>query len=124
MLSPLSSMTRPACLISGGETTVTIRGTGKGGRNQELALGATKSLSGSDQLILASLATDGGDGSTDAAGAVTTHETYSRGLAMGLDPHDYLRMNDSYHYFELLGDLIKTGPTLTNVNDIVVIFGL
>jgi hydroxypyruvate reductase len=124
MLSPLSSMTRPACLISGGESTVTIRGTGKGGRNQELALGATKSLSGSDQLILASLATDGGDGPTDAAGAVTTHETYSRGLVMGLDPDDYLRMNDSYHYFEFFGDLIKTGPTLTNVNDLVVIFGL
>jgi hydroxypyruvate reductase len=117
-------MTRPACLISGGESTVTIRGTGKGGRNQELALGATKSLSGSDQLILASLATDGGDGPTDAAGAVTTHETYSRGLVMGLDPDDYLRMNDSYHYFEFFGDLIKTGPTLTNVNDLVVIFGL
>lgn len=119
-----SSMNKPACFIAGGETTVTVKGTGSGGRNQELALGAVKSLSGSDQMVLASLATDGGDGLTDAAGAVTTNETYSHGLAMGLDPLDYLRRNDSYHYFEALGDLIKTGPTSTNVNDLVFIFGV
>jgi glycerate 2-kinase len=124
LLSPPSIVTRPACMIAGGETTVTIRGTGKGGRNQELALGAVMSLSGPEQIILASLATDGGDGPTDAAGAVTTNETYSRGLALGLDPYDYLSRNDSYHYFESLGDLIKTGPTSTNVNDLVFIFGL
>jgi len=86
-------------------------------------LGAVKSLSGSGQMILVSLATDGGDGPTDAAGAVVTDQTYSLGLAKGLDSTEYLKRNDSYHYFEPLGDLIKTGPTLTNVNDLVFIFG-
>jgi hydroxypyruvate reductase len=113
---------RPVCLIAGGETTVTVKGTGRGGRNQELALGAVCSLSGLDPIILISLATDGGDGPTDAAGAVVTNQTYSLGLAKGLDPAEYLQRNDSYHYFEPLGDLIKTGPTLTNVNDLVFIF--
>jgi hydroxypyruvate reductase len=117
-------ITRPACLIAGGETTVNIKGTGKGGRNQELALGAVKCLSGTDQTILISLATDGGDGPTDAAGAVVTNQTYSRGLDIGLNPIEYLERNDSYHYFEPLNDLIKIGPTLTNVNDLVFIFGL
>jgi hydroxypyruvate reductase len=119
-----SNITRPACLIAGGETTVTIKGTGKGGRNQELALGAVKCLSGADQIVLISLATDGGDGPTDAAGAVVTNQTYSLGIDFGLNPTEYLESNDSYHYFEPLGDLIKTGPTLTNVNDLVFIFGL
>ena len=124
LLSPPTLFTRPVCMIAGGETTVTLKGTGKGGRNQELALGAVKSLSGSEQWILASLATDGGDGPTDAAGAVTTNETFSRALSMGLDPRDYLRRNDSYRFFESLNDLIITGPTLTNVNDLVLIFKL
>ena len=124
LLSPPTLFTRPVCMIAGGETTVTLKGTGKGGRNQELALGAVKSLSGSEQWILASLATDGGDGPTDAAGAVTTNETFSRALSMGLDPQDYLRRNDSYRFFESLDDLIFTGPTLTNVNDLVLIFKL
>jgi len=123
LFSP-TNMSRPACLIAGGETTVTIKGPGMGGRNQELALGAVRNLSGTEPWILASLATDGGDGPTDAAGAVATHDTYSRGLALGLDPHDYLLRNDSYHYFDPLGDLIKTGPTLTNVNDLVFMFGV
>ena len=121
---PPSSFERPACFIAGGETTVTLKGSGKGGRNQELALGAVSSLNSSDQWILASLATDGGDGPTDAAGAVATNLTYSRGLTLGIDPQIYLDRNDSYHYFEALGDLIKTGPSLTNVNDLVFIFGL
>ena len=115
---------RPACLIAGGETTVTIRGSGTGGRNQELALGAVNSLSGDQSLILISLATDGEDGPTDAAGAVATNQTYKAGLSLGHIPLEYLANNDSYHYFECLGDLIKTGPTLTNVNDLVFIFGL
>lgn len=114
---------RPACFIAGGEATVTVRGNGKGGRNQEFALGAVKSLSTAGQLILVSLATDGGDGPTDAAGAVATNATYSLGLAKGLDPAEYLLRNDSYNYFDPLGDLIKIGPTLTNVNDVVFIFG-
>lgn len=124
LLTSSANLLRPACLIAGGETTVTIRGTGKGGRNQELALGAVRSLSVGDQMILASLATDGGDGPTDAAGAVITNQTFSLALAKGLDPLEYLVRNDSYHYFEPLGDLIKTGPTLTNVNDLVFIFGV
>jgi hydroxypyruvate reductase len=112
----------PNCFITGGETIVTVKGNGKGGRNQELALGAVKNLSGSDRMVLVSLATDGGDGPTDAAGAVVTNQTYSLGLAQGLDPEDYLENNDSYHYFDQLGDLLKTGPTLTNVNDLVFAF--
>ena len=124
LLSTTSLLTRPACLMVGGETTVTIKGQGKGGRNQELALGAVESLSDSEQLILSSLATDGCDGPTEAAGAVATNETFSRGLSMGLEPQFYLDRNDSFNYFESLGDLIKTGPTLTNVNDLVFIFCL
>ena len=119
-----SKISRPACLIAGGETTVTVTGTGKGGRNQEFALGAVNELSGSDQIIISSLSTDGGDGPTDAAGAVVTNETYLRGLSIGLDPNEFLLNNDSYHYFNSLGDLIRTGPTLTNVNDLVFIFCL
>ena len=119
-----ASANQPTCLIAGGETTVTIKGTGLGGRNQELALGAVKRLSGKDQIILISLATDGGDGPTDAAGAVVTNQTYSIGMAKGLNPSEFLENNDSYHYFEPLGDLIKTGPTLTNVNDLVFLFRL
>lgn len=114
----------PACLLAGGETTVTLRGSGLGGRNQELVLGAVKRLSQSSGLVLVSLATDGGDGPTEAAGAVATNETYSRGMSLGLNPQDYLVRNDSYHYFEPLGDLIKTGPTMTNVNDLVFIFAI
>lgn len=122
MSSPSFLMSRPACLIAGGETTVTITGKGIGGRNQELALGAVEGLTGSNQIILSSLATDGGDGPTDAAGAVATNQTYLRGLDMGLNANDFLLNNDSYHYFNALGDLIKIGPTLTNVNDLVFIF--
>jgi glycerate 2-kinase len=124
LISLPSKLPKPACLIAGGETTVTIKGNGLGGRNQELALGAVIGLSGSEEMILISLATDGVDGPTDAAGAVTTNETYSRGLEMGLNPQEYLNMNDAYHYYKILDDLLKTGPTLTNVNDLVAIFAL
>ena len=112
------------CLIAGGETTVTLRGSGLGGRNQELALGSVTGLAGIDNIILATLATDGGDGPTDAAGAVVAGNTYMLGMNIGLDPLDYLSRNDAYNYFDPLGDLIKTGPTLTNVNDLVLIFTL
>ncbi len=114
----------PACFIAGGETTVTIHGQGSGGRNQELALGAVDALDGIEPLILVSLASDGGDGPTDAAGAVATHQTKAFGFSLGLNPSDFLANNDSYHYFEPLGDLLKTGPTMTNVNDLVLIFAL
>jgi glycerate 2-kinase len=113
---------RPACLIAGGETTVTLRGDGVGGRNQEVALGAVRDLAGLEKTLLVTLATDGGDGPTDAAGAVASGETLTQALALGLDPQDFLRRNDAYSFFECLGGLIKTGPTLTNVNDLAFLF--
>ena len=109
----------PACLVWGGETTVTIRGQGKGGRNQELALAAALQLSGWPGVLVMALATDGTDGPTDAAGAIVTGETVARAQAQGLDPHAALAANDSYHFFDALGDLIHTGPTGTNVNDLL-----
>ena len=110
---------RPFCLIAGGETTVTIQGNGKGGRNQELALAAVNELQGMENMMLISFATDGEDGPTDAAGAVVTGETCQRGKRLGLDPADYLSRNDAYHFFEELDDLVKIGPSGTNVNDLV-----
>jgi glycerate 2-kinase len=113
---------RPACIIAGGETTVTIKGQGTGGRNQELALGAAFLLSGVPDAALVTLGTDGEDGPTDAAGAVVSGETLSRASAQGLDALAYLQNNDSYAFFNALGDLVKTGPTGTNVNDLVFLF--
>jgi hydroxypyruvate reductase len=113
---------RPACVIVGGETTVTIRGDGRGGRNQELALAAVADLAGLPDVAVVTLATDGGDGPTDAAGAVVTGETYSRALAAGLDPAANLARNDSHPFFESLGDLLRPGPTRTNVNDLAFVF--
>lgn len=110
---------RPACIIIGGETTVTIRGNGKGGRNQELALSAVNEIAGLQNTMLITLATDGDDGPTDAAGAVVTGETWERAMASGLNPTDFLRKNDSYEFFNLLMDLLKPGLTGTNVNDLI-----
>jgi hydroxypyruvate reductase len=109
----------PACLVWGGETTVTIRGGGKGGRNQELGLAAALALEGWPGVMLVALATDGTDGPTDAAGAWVTGETVARARALGLDPLAALMANDSYTFFDRLGDLIRTGPTGTNVNDLL-----
>jgi len=109
----------PACLVWGGETTVTIRGAGKGGRNQELALAAALQLSGWSGVLVMALATDGTDGPTDAAGAVITGDTVARAHALGLDPLAALAANDSYPFFDALADLIRTGPTGTNVNDLL-----
>lgn len=108
----------PACLISGGETTVTIRGDGKGGRNQEFALAAARDIHGYPQITIASAGTDGTDGPTDAAGAIADGLTLTRAQRAGLDAADYLARNDSYHFFEALDDLILTGPTGTNVMDL------
>jgi len=110
----------PAAIIAGGETTVTVRGPGRGGRNQELALASALGLRGLDALV-ASMATDGVDGPTDAAGAVADGMTVERAEALGIDPLEHLNRNDSYNFFKPLGDLIETGPTGTNVNDIAVI---
>ena len=113
---------KPACIVVGGETTVTLQGDGLGGRNTELALSAVEEISGLNNVALVTLATDGGDGPTDAAGAVVTGETLSRASQIGLKPAEYLARNDSYHFFEALDDLLKTGPTMTNVNDLAFLF--
>ncbi len=108
----------PVCLISGGETTVTLRGAGLGGRNQEFALAAAIALEGRPGVLVLSGGTDGTDGPTDAAGAIADGTTVARAAALGLDARRFLADNDSYHFFETLGDLLKTGPTGTNVMDI------
>src|SRR5436853_983751 len=111
----------PAALIAGGETTVTVRGKGKGGRNQELALAAAVKISGSYGVVVGSFATDGIEGRTNAAGAVVDGSTITRGLGLRMDPEECLRNNDSYRYFSKLKDLVITGPTGTNVNDIAIL---
>ncbi len=111
---------RPFCLLAGGETTVTIKGNGKGGRNQELALGAVNILEEMKGVMLVSIATDGEDGPTDAAGAVITNESARRAARLGLDAADHLSRNDAYSFFDEMDDLIKTGPSGTNVNDLVI----
>jgi glycerate 2-kinase len=112
---------KPACIISGGETTVTIRGRGRGGRNQEFALAGALEIQGLETVVLLSGGTDGTDGPTDAAGAVADHTTVKRALAMGLHPKTHLEGNDAYPFFEKLGDLLITGPTQTNVMDVRVL---
>lgn len=113
---------RPLCLIAGGETTVTLRGKGRGGRNQELALAGVGLISEISDGMLVTLATDGEDGPTDAAGAVVTSDTFARGAALGLSSTGYLEENNAYAYFASLQDLLKTGPTGTNVNDLSFLF--
>jgi glycerate 2-kinase len=113
---------RPACLVWGGETTVTVRGDGTGGRNQELALAAALAMEGLPDVVLVALGTDGTDGPTDAAGAVATGQTVLRAESKGLDARSHLENNDAYPFFDALGDLIRTGPTGTNVNDLLFIF--
>jgi hydroxypyruvate reductase len=114
---------RPLCIISSGETTVTVRGSGKGGRNQEFALALASTLGRlGPEVAAASVGTDGIDGPTDAAGAVVDDSTLARAAAAGLAaPDTYLAANNSYAFFSALGDLIRTGPTCTNVGDLQVI---
>lgn len=112
---------RPACLISGGETTVVVKGSGKGGRNQEFVLAAALDLKGMEGVLVLSGGTDGTDGPTDAAGAVADGRTASRAERLGMDASEYLENNDSYHFFQRLKDLIITGPTYTNVMDLRVV---
>lgn len=121
----LQPVTRPTCLIYGGETTVTVTGNGTGGRNQEIALAAAIELAESNaerkgEIVIASFSTDGVDGPTDAAGAVATRGTVQDGASKGLDAARALANNDSYSFFRTIGGLIRTGPTGTNVNDITV----
>ncbi len=110
----------PACLLASGETTVTIRGKGKGGRNQEFALAAALAIQGVDDVLILSAGTDGTDGPTEAAGAFADGTTVARAAERSLNAPEYLENNDSYEFFRTLGDLIITGPTNTNVNDLIV----
>jgi glycerate-2-kinase len=112
---------RPAGIVAGGETTVYVVGKGMGGRNQEIALAAAMKLGGLDGVVVASLSTDGVDGPTDAAGAVVDGQSIAKAQGNGLAPEKFLTDNDSYHFFSRLGDLIFTGPTGTNVNDVSVV---
>jgi glycerate 2-kinase len=113
---------RPACVVAGGETTVTVRGSGLGGRNQEMALSAALEIAGLEEVMIIPLATDGTDGPTDAAGAIADGYTLQRAQEVGLSATQYLADNDSYHFFQQLGDLLITGPTNTNVNDLAFTF--
>ncbi len=109
----------PCCLISGGETTVTMKGEhGKGGRNQEFALAAALEIAGLDNVLILSAGTDGTDGPTDAAGAAVTGATVANASEKGLDVSQFLEKHDAYTFFKETGELIITGPTLTNVMDI------
>jgi hydroxypyruvate reductase len=117
----MNPIPRPACLISGGETTVTIKGDGLGGRNQEFALAGAIEIHGMEKVVLLSGGTDGTDGPTDAAGAIADSTTVTRAHAMGLAPKAHLETNNAYPFFQRLGDLLMTGPTRTNVMDVRII---
>jgi len=108
----------PGCVVSGGETTVTIHGDGLGGRNMEFVLAAAIEIDGLGGITLLSGGTDGTDGPTDSAGAIADGSTVRTARGRGLDPAAYLSNNDSYHFFEATGDLLMTGPTMTNVMDL------
>jgi hydroxypyruvate reductase len=118
ILSSRNPISAPACILFGGETTVTLQGDGKGGRNQEYALASALALGGQDNVVVLSGGTDGTDGPTDAAGAIADGATVARARHKGIDPGEYLRRNDSYNFFKQLDDLVITGPTRTNVMDI------
>jgi hydroxypyruvate reductase len=110
-----------SCILGGGEPTVVVRGNGKGGRAQELVLAAAREIDGAKNIVLLSAGTDGTDGPTDAAGALADHETMARARALGLDADAFLENNDAYPFFRALNDLVMTGPTNTNVNDLMIV---
>lgn len=111
------------CLIWGGETTVKVKGSGKGGRSQEVALAAAEKISGSGNVVILSAGSDGTDGPTDAAGGIVDGLTWGKIRSVSYDPVEMLENNDSYNALELAGALLKTGPTGTNVNDLVIALG-
>ena len=121
MVAELGGELHRSCVLAGGETTVTVRGAGKGGRNQEFALAAAIELRGIPNLALLSAGTDGTDGPTDAAGAIALGDTVDRAAALGMSAETYLSENDSYPFFDRLDDLVRTGPTGTNVMDVCVL---
>lgn len=121
VISSDNPIPRPACILSGGETTVTIKGKGLGGRNQEFVLAGALEISGVEKVVLLSGGTDGTDGPTDASGALADHTTVHRAKTMGLNPKAHLENNDAYPFFQKLGDLLITGPTHTNVMDVRII---
>jgi len=118
VLSSENPLKPPACVLAGGETTVTLLGDGRGGRNQEFALAAALAIDGWDHIVVLSGGTDGTDGPTDAAGAIAGGTTAARARASGLNPKYFLERNDSYSFFQKLDDLVMTGPTRTNVMDL------
>jgi glycerate 2-kinase len=118
VLSSENPLKPPVCALSGGETTVTLRGEGRGGRNQEFALASAIAIEGLDRVVVLSGGTDGTDGPTDAAGAIADGTTVARAREKKLDPGDFLKRNDSYTFFQQLQDLVMTGPTRTNVMDL------
>ncbi len=119
ILSTGNPVSPPACIISGGETTVTIKGTGLGGRNQEFCLAAAMALRDlPPRVVILSGGTDGNDGPTPAAGAVVDPLTVRKGEEMGMSAGEYLANNDAYHYFKKTDQLLMTGPTKTNVMDV------
>jgi hydroxypyruvate reductase len=116
----------PLCVVSAGETTVTVTGRGRGGRNQEFAFAVAEAIDAASThlrwpVAVASIGTDGIDGPTDAAGAIVDAQTLPRARAAGLTPRAYLDDNDTYTFFDRLGDLVRTGPTSTNVGDLQVV---
>jgi hydroxypyruvate reductase len=119
MLQSKRPVPPPACVISGGETTVTLRGTGRGGRNQEFCLAAALEIAGlPERLVILSGGTDGNDGPTDAAGAVVDPRSVEKGKNAGMEAETFLENNDAYTYFTATGELLMTGPTRTNVMDV------
>ncbi len=121
IISSGNPLKKPACIISGGETTVTIEGKGLGGRNQEFVLAAALDIEGLNDVVILSGGTDGNDGPTDAAGAIADGTTISRASKLGLNAYKHLCDNNSYNFFKPLGDLLITGPTNTNVMDLRVL---
>lgn len=122
VMATQSGLREPRCLVMGGETTVTVKGAGVGGRSQELALAAAVEIAGHQGVAMLAAGTDGSDGPTDAAGAFVDGGTVERGLAKGVDALECLSANDSYGYFATEGGLVKTGPTGTNVMDLALVF--
>lgn len=118
ILESAHPMEPPVCVLAGGETTVTLQGDGRGGRNQEFALASALAIQGLDNVVVLSGGTDGTDGPTDAAGAIADGTTVARAVKKSLNPQDYLQRNDSYNLFQKLDDLVMTGPTRTNVMDL------